>query len=108
MKLVLVDFDGIFGLKGRINFVPKAPVILYAPNISGKMNVITAIRMCFLGHRIFRELNKEEAILKPLKEGSATCYFSQWNRIFRLSYVFKRFGENVRRSCRLSSIPSIG
>ncbi|KPV62837.1 MAG: hypothetical protein AOA66_1190 [Candidatus Bathyarchaeota archaeon BA2] len=50
-------------------------------------------------------MNKEEAILKPLKEGSATCYFSQWDKIFRLSYVFKRFGENVRRSCRLSSIP---
>ena len=104
MKLFLADFDGVFGLKGKINFTPKAPVILYAPNISGKTNVITAIRMCFLGHKIFRELNKEEAILKPLKEGSATCYFSQWDRIFRLSYVFKRFGENVRRSCRLSSI----
>jgi DNA repair exonuclease SbcCD ATPase subunit len=106
MKLILADFDGVFGLKGKINFIPKAPVILYAPNISGKTNVITTIRMCFLGHKIFRELNKEEAILKPLKEGSATCYFSQWDRIFRLSYVFKRFGESVRRSCRLSSIPS--
>jgi len=105
MKLILADFDGVFGLKGKINFTPKAPVILYAPNISGKTNVITAIRMCFLGHKIFRELKKEEAILKPLKEGSATCYFSQWDRIFRLSYVFKRFGESVRRSCRLSSIP---
>jgi len=105
MKLILADFDGIFGLKGKINFTPKAPVILYAPNISGKTNVITAIRMCFLGHKIFRELSKEEAILKPLKEGSATFYFSQWDRIFRLSYVFKRFGENVRRSCKLSSIP---
>jgi len=105
MKLILADFDGIFGLKGKINFTPKAPVILYAPNISGKTNVITAIRMCFLGHKIFRELSKEEAILKPLKEGSVTCYFSQWDRIFRLSYIFKRFGENVRQSCKLSSIP---
>ncbi|KPV64283.1 MAG: hypothetical protein AOA66_0243 [Candidatus Bathyarchaeota archaeon BA2] len=48
MKLFLADFDGVFGLKGKINFTPKAPVILYAPNISGKTNVITAIRMCFL------------------------------------------------------------
>lgn len=104
MKLILADFDGVFGLRGKINFTPKAPVILYAPNISGKTNVITAIRMCFLGHKIFRELKKEEAILKPLKEGSVTCYFSQWDRVFRLSYSFKRFGENVRRSCKLSSI----
>ena len=103
MKLLLADFDGVFGLSGRISFVPRAPVILYAPNISGKTNVITAIRMCFLGHRIFREITKEEVILKPLKEGSVACYFSQWDRIFRLSYVFKRFGEKVRRGCRLSS-----
>ena len=108
MKLILADFDGIFGLKGKINFTPKPPVILYAPNISGKTNAITAIRMCFLGHKIFRELNREEAILKPLREGSVACYFSQWNRIFRLSYTFKRLGENVRRSCRLSSIPLTG
>jgi len=105
MKLLLANFDGIFGLKGKICFVPRAPVILYAPNISGKTNVITAIRMCFLGHRIFRELTKEEVILKPLKEGFATCYFSRWDRIFRLSYIFKRFGERVRRRCKLSSIP---
>lgn len=105
MKLLLASFDGVFGLKGEISFLPRAPVILFAPNISGKTNVITAIRMCFLGHRIFRELKKEEVILKPLKEGSVSCYFSQWNRVFRLSYVFKRFGEKVRRGCKLSSIP---
>jgi hypothetical protein len=105
VKLILANFEGVFGLRGKINFTPNAPVILYAPNISGKTNVITAIRMCFLGHKIFRELKKEEAILKPLKEGSVTCYFSQWDRIFRLSYTFKRFGESVRRSCKLSSIP---
>jgi hypothetical protein len=105
MRLLLANFDGVFGLEGKICFVPQTPVILYAPNISGKTNIITAIKMCFLGHRIFRELTKEEVILKPLKEGSATCYFSQWDRIFRLSYVFKRFGEGVRRGCKLSSIP---
>jgi len=103
MKLLLANFDGVFGLSGTISFVPRASVILYAPNISGKTNVITAIRMCFLGHRIFREMSKEEVILEPLKEGSVACYFSQSDRIFRLSYVFKRFGQTVRRSCRLSS-----
>jgi len=107
MKLILTDFDGVFGLRGEIYFTPRAPVVLYAPNIAGKTNVITAIRMCFLGHKIFRQLRKDETILKPLKEGSVSCYFSQWDRIFRLSYTFKRFGETVRRSCRLSSIPLI-
>jgi len=106
MKLILANFDGVFGLRGKINFTPKAPVILYAPNISGKTNAITGIRMCFLGHKIFRELKKEEVILKPLKEGSVTCYFNQWDRTFQISYTFKRFRENVRRSCKLSSIPS--
>ena len=103
MRLILAHFDRVFGLRGEICFAPRAPVILYAPNIAGKTNVITAIRMCFLGHRIFRRLRRDETILKPLKEGSVSCYFSQWNRIFRLSYTFKRFGETVRRSCRLSS-----
>ena len=107
MKLILAHFDGVFGLRGEICFTPRAPVILYAPNIAGKTNVITAIRMCFLGHKIFRRLRKDETILKPLKEGSVSCYFSQWDRIFRISYTFKRFGETVRRSCRLLSIPLI-
>ena len=107
MKLILAHCDGVFGLRGEICFTPTAPVILYAPNIAGKTNVITAIRMCFLGHKIFRRLRKDETILKPLKEGSVSCYFSQWDRIFRLSYTFKRFGERVRRSCRLSSIPLV-
>jgi hypothetical protein len=107
MRLILANFDGVFGLRGEICFTPRAPVILYAPNIAGKTNAITAIRMCFLGHKIFRHLRKDETILKPLKEGSISCYFSQWNRIFRLSYTFKRFGETIRRSCRLSSIPLI-
>ena len=107
MRLILAHFDGVFGLSGEICFTPRAPVILYAPNIAGKTNVITAIKMCFLGHKIFRRLRKDETILKPLKEGSVSCYFSQWDRIFRLSYTFKRFGETVRRSCRLSSIPSV-
>jgi len=105
VKLILANFDNVFGLKGNINFTPKAPVILYAPNISGKTNAITAIRMCFIGHKIYKDLYKEESILKPLKEGSTTCYFSQWNNLFRITYKFKRTGEKVSRSCKLLSAP---
>ena len=103
MKLILASFDKVFGLRGEMSFLPKLPTILYAPNIAGKTNVITAIRTCFLGHKMFRRLIKDEMILKPLEDGSVACYFSQGDKIFRLLYSFKRQRGSVRRSCRLES-----
>jgi len=103
MRLILAAFNKVFGLRGEISFLPKSPTILYAPNIAGKTNVITAIRMCFLGHKMFRKLTKDEAIIKPLQDGSVVCYFSQGNRIYRLLYSFKRQQDSVRRSCKLES-----
>jgi len=107
MRLVLAEFNNVLGLKGKISFAPSLPLILYAPNIAGKTNAITAIRLCFLGHRIFREILKEEVLLNPLNEGHVTCYFSQWDRMYKLTYNFKRSGVKVRRSCKLSSISQI-
>ena len=63
MRLILAHFDGVFGLRGEICFTARAPVILYAPNIAGKTNVITAIKMCFLGHKIFRRLRRNAPTL---------------------------------------------
>ena len=107
MKLILAEFNGVFGLKGRISFLSSLPLILHAPNIAGKTNVITGIRLCFLGHRIFREILREEVLLNPLSEGHVTCYFSQWNRTYKLTYIFKRSGGKVRRSCKLASTSEI-
>lgn len=107
MKLILASFDGLFGLKGKISFAPLSPTILYGPNMAGKTNVITALRMCFWGHKIFSKnwLQKEEVILAPLTEGVVSCYFAQLNKFYKITYAFKRYGESVRRRCGLWSAP---
>ena len=105
MKLILASFDGLFGLKGKISFAPPSLIILYGPNMAGKTNVITALRMCFWGHKIFSKnwLQKEEVILAPLTEGAVTCYFAQLNKFYKITYAFKRYEESVRRRCGLWS-----
>lgn len=105
MQLVLLDVDGVLGLHGKVVFRPGRPTILYGENLSGKTNMITVLRLCFLRKSIFRskdvKLEKSEILLDPLDEGDVACYFLQNGKLYRLAYQFSKTGSKTEEERQL-------
>jgi len=99
MRLLLMNFEDILGLKGTINFLKGQPIIFYGENLAGKTNIVNALRYCLIPKdprkrkRTYSEeqrLTKDEMLLSPLKEGTTNIYLSQDRKLYRLTYAFKR------------------
>ncbi|MDH5795568.1 MAG: AAA family ATPase, partial [Candidatus Bathyarchaeota archaeon] len=111
MRLLMINFEDILGLKGTINFLKGQPIIFYGENLAGKTNIINALRYCLIPKdprrrkRTYSEeqrLTKDEMLLSPLKEGTTNIYFAQNEKLYRLTYTFKRTPSGkVRQAQRL-------
>jgi hypothetical protein len=105
MRFLLADFDGVLGVQGEVVFPQDRPLVLYGENVSGKSNIINALRYCMnppLGRRgsDYAEDKlpaKQEMLVDPLDEGSVTIYFVQGQELFKLEYRFTRSGSGVNR-----------
>ena len=95
----MIDFKDILGLNGAINFLKGQPVIFYGENLAGKTNIVNTLRYCLIPKdprkrkRTYSEeqrLTKDEMLLSPLKDGKATIYFAQKDKLYQLTYLFKR------------------
>ena len=99
MRLLLTDFKDVLGLNGTINFLKGQPVIFYGENLAGKTNIVNALRYCLIPKdprkrkRTYSEeqrLTRDEILLSPLEEGKTTTYFAQDEKLYRLTYMFRR------------------
>jgi DNA repair exonuclease SbcCD ATPase subunit len=105
MRFLFADFDGVLGVQGEVVFPQDRPLVLYGENVSGKSNIINALRYCMnppLGRRgsDYAEDKlpaKQEMLVDPLDEGSVTIYFVQGEELFKLEYRFTRSGSEVNR-----------
>jgi hypothetical protein len=105
MRFLFADFDGVLGVQGEMVLPQDRPLVLYGENVSGKSNIINALRYCMnppLGRRgsDYAEdklPKRQEMLVDPLDEGSVTIYFVQGEELFKLEYGFTRSGSGVNR-----------
>lgn len=105
MRFLLADFDGVLGVQGEVVFPQNRPLVLYGENVSGKSNIINALRYCLnppLGRRgsDYAEDKlpaKQEMLVDPLDKDSVTIYFVQGEELFKLEYRFTRSASGVNR-----------
>lgn len=106
MRLLMINFKDILGLNGTINFLRGQPVVFYGENLAGKTNIVNALRYCLIPKdprkrkRTYSEeqrLTKDEMLLSPLKEGNITIYFAQGEKLYQLTYIFKRVSSGTVR-----------
>lgn len=117
MRLLMMNFKDILGLKGAVNFLKGQPIIFYGENLAGKTNIVNALRYCLIPRdrrkrkRIYSEeqrLTKEEMLLSPLKEGKATIYLAQGQKLYQLTYMFKRTPSGtVKQTQRMYEIEAV-
>lgn len=105
MRFLAVDFDGVLGVQGEVVFPENEPLVLYGENISGKSNVINALRYCLnppqgrrpSGYSEDKLPRKGEMLVEPLENGSVTIYFAQGDELFKLEHRFSRTSSGVNR-----------
>lgn len=106
MRFLFAEFNGVLGVQGEVVFPQDQPLVLYGENVSGKSNIINALRYCMnppgRGRRgsDYSEDKlpaKQEMLVDPLEEGSVTIYFVQGEELFKLKYRFTRSGSTVNR-----------
>lgn len=111
MQLVLLDVEGVLGLYGKIVFRPDSPTLIYGENLSGKTNIITVLRLCFLRKGLFQrkdvKLTQGEVLLDPLESGSVNCYFLQGEKMYKLTYQFSKSGGEVNEKRQLFEADAI-
>lgn len=105
MRLLRVNFDGPLGLKGSIDFT-QGPVLLYGENIAGKSNAINMTRYLLVpvpakGRRYSEEkrLTRDELLIEG-STGRCDLYFSQMNKLYRISLEVGKKGEGVKETLR--------
>ena len=106
----MIDFKDVLGLNGTINYLKGRPLIFYGENLTGKTNIINALRYCLIPKdprkrkRTYSEeqrLTKDEMLLPPLEEAKATIYFAQHEKLYRLTYEFKRSPSGAVRQTQM-------
>ena len=102
----MIDFKDVLGLNGTINYLKGRPLIFYGENLAGKTNIVNCLRYCLIPKdprkrkRTYSEeqrLTKDEMLLSPLEEGKATIYFAQNEKLYQLTYMFKRSPSGIVR-----------
>ncbi len=116
MRLILVSFNNVVGLKGVLSFVEGKPLLIYGENIAGKSNIINLLRYCLIpkwsqkrGYREEKRLKRNEILLEKNSAGSIEIYFFQNNSFYKLYFYFSRKGKNVSQKQKVfqSKIPEI-
>lgn len=108
MRLVLVSFNNVLGLKGLMSFPEGKPTLIYGDNISGKSNIINILRYCLIpkatyksGYAEEKRLSKDEILLERNSFGTIEIFFEQMERFYRVTYSFSRKGKKVGQLQRL-------
>jgi len=118
MRLLLINFSNVLGLRGSINFVEGKPLLIYGENIAGKSNIINALRYCLIpkwkqkrSYGEEKRLRKNEILLEKNSTGSIEIYLEQNRRFYKIYLYFSRKGKNVSQKQKIfesdiSKLPS--